>query len=86
MCRRGKGRPTEDPFVTTMIDSKGKAKAKEDDVTNQELVVEKRADGELEDEDEIVEDDAFALSDWQGSGVDDDGKPFVYQEDLHKRR
>lgn len=73
---------TDDPFVAPVLDNKGKAKAKEADTTD----IAKPGDGELEDEDEIVIDDAIALSDWQGSGLDDDGKPFVYQEDLHKRR
>lgn len=86
LYRRSKGNPVNDPFVTPAVNSKGKSKAQEDDATNREVAMVKLADGELEDEDDIVEDEPTTLSDLQGSGLEDDGKPFIYQEDLHKRR
>jgi hypothetical protein len=86
LCRRGKGKITDDPFVTPATNIKGKAKAKETDTANREVDIVKPRDGELEDEDDIVYDEPVPLSDWKGSGHDDDGKAFVYQEDLHKRR
>ena len=78
-CRRGRGKLADDPFVAPATDSKGKGKAKETETTKLEVAV-----VELEYEDEIIEDEQ-PLSDWQASGLED-GKPFVYQEDLHKRR
>lgn len=83
-CRRGKGKPTDDPFVAPAMDSKGKAKAKVVNTANKEVAIVNPV-GELEDEDEIFEDE-HPVSDWQASGLEDDGKPFVYHEDLHKRR
>jgi hypothetical protein len=69
-------------------DSKGKAKAKEPDIgintTNQEGAVVKPVNTRLEDEDEIFVDEPIAPPDDQGSGINDDGKPFVYHADLHK--
>jgi hypothetical protein len=78
--RRGKGKPIDDPFVVP-VDSKGKAKAKVVDTADKEVAVLL----ELEDKDEIFEDEQ-PVSDWQASGLEDDGKPLVYHEDLHKRR
>jgi len=83
-CRRGKGKPTDDPFMTP-TDRKGKAKGKVVDTTNKEVAIANPAYDELEDEDEIVEDE-IPVSDWQASGLEDDEKPFAYHEDLHKRR
>jgi len=82
--RRGKGKPTDDPFMTP-TDGKEKAKGKMVDTTNTEVAIVNPAYSELEDEDEIIEDE-IPVSDWQASGLEDDGKPFVYHEDLHKRR
>jgi hypothetical protein len=69
-------------------DSKAKAKAKEPDIrintANQEGAVVKPVDTGLEDEDEIFVDKPIAPPDDQRSGINDDGKPFVYHTDLHK--
>ena len=83
-CRRGKGKPTDDHFMTP-TDLKGKAKGKVVDMANMEVAIVNPAYGELEDEDEIIEDE-IPVSDWQASGLEDDGKLFAYHEDLHKRR
>lgn len=72
-------------LIGPVVDSKGKGKGKEFD--NQEGAAVKPADdGELEDEDEIFVDEPIAALDKQGSGINDDGKPFVYHADLHKPR
>jgi len=71
-------------LIYPVVGSKGKGKAKEPD--KQEGTVVKPVDGELEDEDEIFVDEPVAPLDNQGSGINDDGKPFVYHEDLHKPR
>lgn len=77
-------------LIGPVVNSKGKGKAKEPDkrsnVANQEGTRVKPADGELEDEDEIFVDEPVAPLDNQESGINDDGKPFVYHEDLHKPR
>lgn len=68
----------DDPFVVP-VNRKGKAKAQQVDSPKKEVA------DELEDEDEIFEDEQL-ISDHHASGPEDDGKLFVYQEDLHKRR
>ena len=50
MYRRGKGKPTDDPFITP-TDRKGKAKGKMVDTTNMGVAIVNPAYGELEDED-----------------------------------
>ena len=73
----------------SVVDSKGKGKTKKPDDrsnnANQEGgSVVMPPDGELEDEDEIFVDEPVASFDNKGSGINDDGKPFVYHADLHK--
>jgi hypothetical protein len=98
---KGKGKALDDPFdgqyvlhidclsslMGPIVASKRMTKesVKESDTFLIDSVVVKPTDEELEDEDEIINDEPIALLDQQGSGLDDDGKPFVYQEDLHKR-